>query len=129
MEMPRRPNTPCIIWTGNIDPSTGYGRRTINRKSHLAHRLVWEEERGPIPKGLHIDHLCRTPACVNVNHMEVVSCRVNTLRGVGITATQARRTHCIHGHPFSGENLKLIRRRNGVLDRACRMCRQIGWLR
>ncbi len=46
----------CWIWTGHIAP-TGYGRYGL----HYAHRMSIEIHRGPIPDGMHIDHLCRGP--------------------------------------------------------------------
>lgn len=55
--------------------------------------------------GQHVDHLCRNPACVNPSHLEIVTGRENTLRGVGPTAINARKTHCIRGHELSGDNL------------------------
>ena len=33
--------------------------------------------------------------------------RVNTLRGIGPSAVNARRTECTNGHPLEGENLYL----------------------
>ena len=50
--------TPCIEWPHRKDKD-GYGRK----KSKLAHRIAWEKERGPIPAGLVLDHLCRNRAC------------------------------------------------------------------
>ena len=88
------------------------------------HRYVWERDRGPIPKGMHIDHLCRKPSCVNVEHLEVVTPRVNTLRGISPPAVFARATHCVNGHPFSGYNLIMFQRPNGRYTRKCRACRQ-----
>ncbi len=93
----------CWLWTASKD-SNGYGffsnpgGRTP--KMVRAHRLAYEMKNGPIPVGLVIDHICRTPACVNSDHMEVVSPAENTLRGIGPTAAQARRTHCPLGHIY-----------------------------
>lgn len=82
----------CIFWTGYITPN-GYGRRTVNSVSQYAHRHAYEQEVGPIPEGLVIDHLCRVRHCVNVRHMEVVTLAENTRRGqIG----KARGCH-IHG--------------------------------
>lgn len=39
----------------------------------LAHRVYYEQAKGPIPQGLQIDHLCRMPACVNAEHLEAVT--------------------------------------------------------
>ena len=57
------------LWTGAKDHK-GYGY-TLNAKRHRtqAHRAMWEFERGPIPEGYEIDHLCHTPSCVNPDHL------------------------------------------------------------
>jgi hypothetical protein len=113
--------SPCVPWTGAVG-SRGYGAtrdpvRGIS--STTAHRVVYEREVGPIPPGLTIDHLCRNRLCVNVDHMEVVTNRVNILRGNGVGVRNMRKTHCIRGHLFSGENLVVLRTTG---ERRCRIC-------
>ncbi len=63
---------------------------------------------GPIPDGLYVDHLCRTPACINPAHMELVTNGENVLRGVCPAALNARKTHCKRGHPLDGANLRIL---------------------
>lgn len=114
----------CWIWTATRFEN-GYGcieDRDENGVRHrkLAHRVAYELARGPIPEGLVIDHLCRNRACVNPDHLEPVTQRVNLLRGCGPTAIKARQTHCIHGHPFNESNT--IIRPNGT--RKCRECKR-----
>ena len=98
----------CMIWTGNRH-SEGYGTLSVSipkkRTMKYAHRLSYEHFIGPIPAGLHIDHLCRNRPCVNPTHLEPVTCRLNLLRGIGHAAVQAKRTHCPKGHPYDGDNL------------------------
>ena len=73
----------CWIWRGHINKD-GYGLLLTRPTGHSAqaHRLVYEILVGPIPPGLVIDHLCRTPACVNPQHLDPVSIGENVRRGL-----------------------------------------------
>lgn len=109
----------CWEWTGALDPS-GYGAfKDENGRKINAHRWHHESQRGAVPKGLQIDHLCRNRKCVNLEHLEVVTPRMNTRRG---DAGKLRNTHCKHGHEYSWENTYW--RKNG--DRECRTCKYYG---
>ncbi len=112
----------CWGWNGHIDKS-GYGWASVGRVYHsTAHRLSYELTKGPIPEGFHVDHLCRNPSCVNPAHLEAVTPQENVRRGIGITATNTRKTHCPQGHPYTGDNLVL--KKSGF--RECRVCRRDG---
>lgn len=102
----------CWEWVGGISDN-GYGRWNTTTRSRYAHRVVYEMHLGVVPKGLHLDHLCRNRLCVNPDHLEPVTCKTNILRGVGFSARNAGKTHCIHGHN------DWVRVRNG---RQCRTC-------
>jgi hypothetical protein len=70
----------CWIWTGS-DNAIGYGRISVDGRLHYAHRWSYEQARGPIPDGWVVDHLCRTPQCVNPSHLEAVTHHENNVRG------------------------------------------------
>lgn len=107
----------CWLWLGPICTG-GYG--TIGRDR--AHRVSYELYRGLIPEGLDIDHLCRVRSCVNPWHLEPVPPATNKLRGAGLPARNARKTHCQNGHEFTPENMWLWRPPNGQPQRKCRAC-------
>lgn len=106
----------CWLWTSRIERS-GYGRFKSSGKYHYAHRVAYGLAVGPIPDGLTIDHLCRVRNCVNPAHLEPVTQRENTLRGEGVAARNARKTHCPQGHEYTLENTCVSR---GL--RHCRTC-------
>jgi hypothetical protein len=110
----------CWNWASTLT-STGYGRASIGtgKREYRAHRIAYELLVGPIPDGHHIDHLCRNRRCVNPAHMQPVAPRVNVLRGVGITAQNAAKTHCKRGHEFTVANTCVS---NG--QRICRTCKR-----
>lgn len=114
--------TPCIVPRQKPHP-TGYVyvRLSPSGPKRPAHRSAWEAAHGPIPKGLEPDHLCRDRACINTEHMELVTHRENILRGESPQAKNARKTHCPLGHPLSGANLRV--ERDG--RRRCRACYRV----
>lgn len=116
----------CWLWKGALDPA-GYGRfgsAVAGCRKGLtlrAPRIAYELVVGCIPKGMVIDHLCRTPACVNPAHLEAVTIRENTLRGQSFAAVNAAKTICKRGHPLSGGNMF----RSVAGFRECRACRRL----
>ena len=121
MNKVRKLSSGCWLWEGSHQEK-GYGFFAVNQKVQIAHRVAYEMFKGPIPEGLTIDHLCRNRRCVNPDHLEAVSIRTNTLRGEAVSAKNLRKTHCIRGHPLSGDNVYRDPKR-GV--RNCRECRRI----
>jgi len=92
------PQTQCWEWPGHL--KEGYGRVYFEGKQIEAHRASYISYRGPIPKGLQIDHLCRNRSCINPDHLEKVTKKENCLRGTSPSAVNSRKIQCIRGHEF-----------------------------
>lgn len=116
-----RIDTGCFEWCGTRYHGYGYLWAGELKRNLRAHRVFFEAERGAIPDGLTLDHLCRNRSCVNPWHLEPVPNKVNILRGQSHPARNARKAVCLRGHPLSGKNLYL--RPDGY--RACRECHLI----
>lgn len=106
----------CWLWQAAT--RRGYGAFWLGGRHVAAHRFAYQFLVGPVPDDLHLDHLCRTPACVNPAHLEPVTCRENLLRSpVTFQGINARKTHCKNGHEFTPENTREWRG-----GRICREC-------
>lgn len=121
----------CVEWTGKCDRD-GYGafRYTTEGKQRYtgAHRAAWLAYKGNIPPRLVIDHLCRNRACVNVEHMELVTTRENVIRsdhsgkkGRSGKPRDAMLHSCSrHGREDGYEYLT----KSGYIAWTCRICRR-----
>lgn len=109
----------CWIWLGKI-AKNGYGHVTVNRKTYLTHRFIYEKLKNSIPFGLCLDHLCRNRDCVNPDHLEPVSSRENILRGVSCAAINFNKTECQYGHLYTEKNLYICPKGK----RECKQCRR-----
>lgn len=99
--------------------SKGYGQFSYKGHNYGAHVISYLIAGGEIPDGYELDHLCRVRNCVRPDHLEPVPAKENVLRGEGITAHNARKTHCAKGHLLAGENAAPRKGRGG---RRCRTC-------
>ncbi len=114
----------CWEWTGTKN-SWGYGRFLVDGRRIMAHRVCYEILVGKIPEGLVIDHLCRNHACVNPAHIEALTQLVNARRGRNI---HREKTHCVRGHEYTEENTRVMRMKDGYLNRKCKNCEQRRWI-
>lgn len=73
----------CWIWRGGNSGTGrggGYPRMSLDGATVATHRASWINENGMIPPRKQVDHKCRTRACVNPNHLELVTHRENMRR-------------------------------------------------
>ena len=116
----------CWLWLGGNN-GNGYGVIGLggrNRGQAYVHRVAWELERGPIPDGLEIDHICRVRSCVNPRHMALVTHGENCRRSPLVLSTiAANKTHCPAGHPYDEANTYHPPGAPG--NRMCRACLKI----
>jgi len=76
---------PCLVWTGpQTTDSKGrtYGRfyDTAIGRTDYTHRVVWRRCFGPIPRGVHVDHLCEITLCQRPDHFDGTTRAENTRR-------------------------------------------------
>ncbi len=121
----------CWHWPGFVNEQ-GYPAPRVRQRAYV-------EAYGPMPAGTEIEHRCHTEdptceggptclhrRCVNPAHLMAVTHLENMLAS-GRIREQVERQHCPHGHPYSGDNLKLVQRPNGRVWRQCRTCLRASW--
>jgi len=118
----------CWDWVGAR--AHGYGVMWDSDQARLrrAHRLLYEKRHSPIPSGYECHHKCENKACVNPDHLEIITRKEHCERdpamkgGLAVGWTQRReQIHCKHGHPLSGDNLYVAPKSGCRMCRACRI--------
>lgn len=107
----------CMIWIGYVNPK-GYGTFRGDTETR-AHRQSHSWFKFLIPSDLQIDHICQNRRCVNPDHLEAVTSKVNNYR---IPNYFGKRTHCRNGHPYDKVNTYI---RPDGKGRECRTCRKL----
>jgi hypothetical protein len=110
----------CWVWLGSTNKD-GYGLFHLSGKMRSAHRTSYELHIGSIPSGMEIDHLCNMRACVNPQHLEIVTREENLRR------MMERKTNCVNGHDYL-----LYSKVNASGNRECTICaaeKKLAWQR
>lgn len=110
-------DTDCWVCSLSIS-ANGYSSVMLRdpRRRESSHRFMYVHHFGPIPDGLVIDHLCSVHACVNPDHLEVVTYAVNTARGVSPNALTVKTGLCKRGHSMDDAYVSCTGKRQ------CRSC-------
>lgn len=121
----------CWMWTASVYRN-GYGQFTVLGVPIKAHRWAYHHLVGRVPEGMRLDHTCHSRdtwciggddcphrRCVNPAHLEPVTDRENSRRGMGAPGRNFRKTHCDQGHAFDAANTRWRSTRYG---RECRTC-------
>ncbi|GAA3230793.1 hypothetical protein GCM10017691_24080 [Pseudonocardia petroleophila] len=78
----------CRVWVGSIDKYSGRGSFTLEgSQATQAHRAAWLLQHGDLPvdehgKSLPFDHMCRVGRCTNPGHLQPVTTKENSRRGM-----------------------------------------------
>jgi hypothetical protein len=69
--------TDCWEFQGGKN-NIGYGMIRDEKKMRTAHRVSYEELKGPIPQGMCVCHTCDNPICCNPDHLWLGTLKQNT---------------------------------------------------
>ncbi len=116
----RRGPNECWPWLGSRIPKDGRGIFWNGERQESAPRAAFRIATGQAaPADKLVCHTCDNPPCVNPAHLWLGTARDNTLDAKAKGRLhQMTKTHCVHGHPFSGDNVYLDR----MGCRQCRIC-------
>lgn len=98
----------CWIWKGALrtkGEKGSYGCFWDGKKVVQSHRFSYEVNKGKIPDGLELDHTCHNTLCVNPDHLQAVTHKINS--GVNAIYTRSYQEFCKRGHALVPQNLKI----------------------
>jgi hypothetical protein len=124
----------CWLWVpvsrGACIDRDGYGRfhyrgrPGVKANWHRAYRVAYRLFVGEIPEDRPVlDHLCRNRRCVNPKHLEPVTSRENTIRGMSPPGINYRKRTCKYGHPLGA-----VKNKHGAYPwRYCVVCERLRY--
>lgn len=96
---PRSRQTGCIVWVKHTDDENGgHGCISVSHRTQHVHRVP-DELFAPVPEGLVLHHLCRSPPCSEPDHREPVTNVEDIMCGDRFMAARTRKTHCRRATP------------------------------
>lgn len=72
-----QPDGDCLLWAGKLSEG-GYGQIRWDGERWYVHRAAYFVERGEIPDGMQVNHICGNRACISIAHLELVTHYQNT---------------------------------------------------
>jgi hypothetical protein len=118
VEVPNQPSC-CWEWTGALT-DRGYAEVSLDGLVFKSHRVAYSDLIESVPTDKMIDHLCRNRKCVNPDHLQIASDKMNVRTGFSPSGVHARKTHCPQGHPYDNVNTYWW---NGT-NRQCKTCKR-----
>lgn len=76
----------CWTWAAARHPD-GYGKFYLDGKVEYAHRVAFTWRNGAIAEDMVIDHTCHNRACVNTDHLRMVTGKQNQENRAGSAVT------------------------------------------
>jgi hypothetical protein len=124
--------TGCWNWLGYVGKD-GYGRqfKTKDRVSTLVHVNSFVRNKGPVPDGMEIDHVCRNRRCINPDHLRAITHKENVPKGEGVASAKLTAVQVIDirkEYTEGGISQKGLATKYGVSQMAiCRLVQGKNW--
>lgn len=112
----------CWLWTGCVSED-GYAKTNKKAGSSFVHRVMYQRIVGPISEGLELDHSCKVRNCVNPEHLEPVTPKLNKMRARGwVAASDSEPLSCKRDHDLTKAD-SIYTTPDG--RRRCRACQRL----